>query len=84
MATKYPKLRSSIPAGYASRPGAPVTTARLNKSTLNDWRRRQFVTQNKRREYVLTETGARVLGYKRRFPTFIESIINVFNRPANP
>lgn len=84
MASKYPKLRSSIPAGYSLRPGAPVTTPRLHKSTLNDWRRRGFVTQNKHKEYTLTEKGARALGYKPRFPGFIESIINVFNRPANP
>ena len=84
MAVDYPRLRQALSSDCAIRPGTPVLTDFVSKSTLSNWKQQGLVQRDVDGDHMLTAQGARVLGYSPRFPGFVERMLNWINRPLHP
>ena len=79
---RHHALLGSIPPRISVRPDAVVRTDKVETSTIYRWRKHGLIQWHPRHEgYVLSRKGAEALGYRPRFPRFIERLIDLINRP---
>ena len=81
----HPVLLSAVPAKSSVHPGVRLNTHDVASSTLYRWRNNGLIRFDTYRKcYVLTEAGAKTLGYSTKKPGLIKRFIDFMKSPATP